>query len=100
MEIRTTEQFDKWFRKLRDRKAKAKINARLRQCEISDTVTGDHHGIGGGISEMRFHFGPGYRIYYTVDNEVLVILLIGSNKNDQTRAIAEARRLLALYRGE
>ena len=100
MEIRTTEQFDTWFHKLRDRKAKAKISARLRQCEISDHITGDHHGIGGGISEMRFHFGPGYRIYYTIDNDVLVILLIGSSKDDQSRGITEARKLLALYRGE
>lgn len=100
MEIRTTEQFDKWFRELRDRKAKAKINARLRQCEISGSITGDHHGIGGGISEMRFHFGPGYRIYYTIDNEVIVILLIGSGKDNQSRAITEARKLLTLYRGE
>ena len=89
--ITETEQYATWFEKLRDRQAKARILARLRRIEIGNF--GDHKSLGNGISELRLTYGPGYRIYYTLRGEELVILLAGGDKSSQERDIQRAIEL-------
>ena len=86
-----TTVFRKWLDGLRDRKARARIGDRLRR--LSDGNTGDSKPVGDGVQELRLHFGPGYRIYYMWQGDVLIILLNGGDKNSQSRDIAKARLL-------
>lgn len=62
MEILTTDAYDKWFRKLKDTQAKARINIALRRCQLQGEMVGDLKPVGNQVHEMRFHFGPGYRV--------------------------------------
>lgn len=86
-----TPVFRAWLDGLRDRKARARIDDRLRR--LSDGNAGDSKSVGDGVQELRLHFGPGYRIYYTWRGDVLVILLNGGDKTSQARDIAKARLL-------
>lgn len=89
--IRTTEAFDQWFSRLRDRRAKARILARIDRFESGNP--GDIKSLGDGVSEMRISHGPGYRIYYTQRGDVIVILLCGGDKSTQTRDIKKAKEM-------
>lgn len=80
MEIRKTDEYDAWFRNLRDRQAKARINARIRLCQTAGRPVGDINTIGDGVSELRFHFGPGYRVYFAQKGDVVMLLLAGGDK--------------------
>ncbi|WP_420176022.1 type II toxin-antitoxin system RelE/ParE family toxin [Luteococcus sp. OSA5] len=64
MEILTTDAYEKWFRRLKDTQAKARINIALRRCQLQGEMVGDLKPVGDQVHEMRFHFGPGYRVYY------------------------------------
>ena len=97
MEVFTTELFDTWFAKLKDRRAAMRIQARIDRAE--DGNFGDHHAIGKGISEMRIDYGPGYRIYYTLRGRKLVILLAGGDKSTQPNDIKAAQALVDSLRG-
>lgn len=89
--ILTTPHFDKWFASLRDQYAVRRIQARI------DRVEGGHFGdcepIGEGVSEMRIHYGPGYRVYFAQRGVKLVILLAGGDKSTQTKDIRAALTL-------
>jgi len=93
--ILTTETFDDWFFRLRDARAKAKIEARIRRVEMGNL--GDCSPVGEGVSEMRIHYGPGYRVYFAQRGLEVVILLAGGDKDTQDRdiqaALAMARQL-------
>jgi putative addiction module killer protein len=86
-----TAVFRDWLDGLRDRKARVRIDDRLRR--LAGGHVGDTKSIGGGIRELRLHFGPGYRIYYTWRGKVLIILLNGGDKSTQARDITTAKRL-------
>lgn len=90
--IEQTEQFSHWLTDLRDLKAKAKILVRIDRLEMGNP--GDVAPVGNGISEMRIHYGPGYRVYYANRGGVLVVLLCGGDKSSQDGDIKTARRLL------
>lgn len=94
--INTTDVFDKWFSGLRDIRAKARIAARIRRAELGNL--GDCVPVGKGISEMRIHYGPGYRIYFLQHGQELIVLLAGGDKRTQTKDIKTtlvlARQLL------
>lgn len=94
MEIRMTGEYRKWFRKIRDHNAKARINARLRLCIEAGKPVGDLHTVGAGVSELRFSFGPGYRVYFAQKGNVLMLLLIGGDKSTQSRDIEQAKEML------
>lgn len=83
--------FDRWLLRLRDRQAKARIEARIRRLGLGHL--GDVQPIGEGISELRIHHGPGYRVYFTRRGPWLVLLLCGGDKSSQRRDIAQARRM-------
>jgi putative addiction module killer protein len=91
IEIRETEAFSIWLRALRDSQARARIAARVRRLAFGNP--GDVRPVGEGVSEMRIHYGPGYRVYYVQRGEVLVVLLCGGDKSTQDRDIAAAKRL-------
>lgn len=76
---------------MRDRRTVARINARLRNVTFGHF--GDVKSVGGGIFEMRIHYGPGYRLYYIRDGAEIVVLLCGGQKGTQSRDIERARRL-------
>jgi putative addiction module killer protein len=86
----TERAFDKWFDGLRDRDAKLRISKRLARIERTGDL-GDSRALGGGLSELRFDFGPGYRIYFIEDGDIIIILLGGGDKSSQSRDIEKAR---------
>ncbi|MBP7961023.1 MAG: type II toxin-antitoxin system RelE/ParE family toxin [Caldilineaceae bacterium] len=84
-------EFDKWLVRLKDVKGRARIVARIRSAELGNL--GDVKPVGDGISEMRIHFGPGYRVYFIQRGRLLIFLLIGGDKSSQNRDIAKAKAL-------
>jgi putative addiction module killer protein len=91
IEIRETETFSFWLRGLRDAQARARIAARVRRLAFGNP--GDVRPVGEGVSELRIHYGPGYRAYYVQRKAVLIILLCGGDKSTQDRDIETAKRL-------
>lgn len=91
IEIRKTEAFERWFTGLRDRSAVARIKSRIDRLQLG--LFGDVKPVGGGISEMRIDYGPGYRIYFIQRGREVVILLAGGDKRTQSRDIEKALEL-------
>lgn len=89
--IFTTPVFDSWFRRLRDRRAAARIHARIDRAESGNL--GDCKPVGEGVSEMRVDVGPGYRVYFLQRGAEVIILLAGGEKSTQVKDIAAAKRL-------
>lgn len=89
--IRQTETYSQWFNGLRDGRAKARINARIRRLSIGNP--GDVKPVGSGVSEMRIDYGPGYRIYFVRRGAEIVILLAGGTKSTQAKDIKHAIEL-------
>ena len=87
-----TSEFDKWLRKLKDIRAKAKILFRIQKLE-SDGHFGDCKPLGDGISEMRINYAKGYRVYFKEKDNRIVILLIGGDKSTQKRDIQKAKEI-------
>ena len=92
VQIRETEEFSSWLTELKDVRAKAKILVRIDR--LAHGNPGDSQSVGGGVSEMRLHYGPGYRVYYTRRQLEIVVLLCGGDKSTQESDIRLARRLL------
>ncbi|MCE2458270.1 MAG: type II toxin-antitoxin system RelE/ParE family toxin [Dehalococcoidia bacterium] len=93
-EIRQTEVYVLWFRRLRDRQARVRIDNRIRRLSLGNP--GDVRPVGEGVSEIRIDYGPGYRVYFVRQGEALIVLLAGGDKDSQERDI---RRALELARG-
>jgi putative addiction module killer protein len=87
--------FDEWVESLTDRKVFAKVNLRLKR--VAQGNFGDYGSVGGGVSELREHDGPGHRIYYGQDGDT-VVLLTGGTKKTQVKDIAQAKDLWEEYR--
>ena len=87
-----TVEFQNWLDALRDRRAQARIAARLRLAEAGNL--GDWKSVGEEVSEMRVHFGPGYRLYFTRRGRLLIVMLAGGDKSSQARDIRRAQRIL------
>ena len=90
-EVRQTEEFSGWLRRLRDATAVARIVGRIRRMEMGNP--GDSKSVGQGIFEMRIYHGPGYRIYYVYRGAKVVILLCGGDKRTQQQDIKRAQKL-------
>lgn len=91
LEIRKTAIFDRWLRHLRDRTARQRIEVRLDRLRMGNA--GDVRPVGDGVSELRVHYGPGYRVYFAQKGSNLVVLLCGGNKSDQADDIAQAKAM-------
>jgi putative addiction module killer protein len=93
MEVRKTAAFSDWMANLRDHRARAKIAARIDRLAFGNP--GDVAPAGEGVSELRIHSGPGYRVYFARQGETLIVLLCGGDKSTQKRDIKTAKRLAA-----
>jgi putative addiction module killer protein len=92
-QIQQTDVFAKWLSKLKDRKASARILARIES--IRQGNSGDSKSLGSGLHELRIHCGPGYRLYFTRKAGFVVLLLCGGDKSSQSKDIARARKILS-----
>jgi putative addiction module killer protein len=90
--VRQTQEFQDWLDGLRDLRAQVRIAARLRLAEAGSL--GDWKPVGGDVSEMRVDFGPGYRLYFTRQGSILIVILAGGDKSTQARDIKRAQRIL------
>ena len=91
MEVFQTPVFSRWLAGLRDQRARDKVVLRLRRAGRG--LLGDTRTVGEGLSEMRIDYGQGYRLYYTIRQGKLIVLLVGGDKSSQSRDIVTARRL-------
>jgi putative addiction module killer protein len=89
--IRETSAYAAWFGALHDRRAKVRIDIRIRRLSLGNA--GDIRPVGEGVSELRIHYGPGYRIYLKKQGDALVILLAGGDKSSQDHDIQLAKDL-------
>jgi putative addiction module killer protein len=88
VEVLKSATFETWFSSLRDAKAQARINVRIRRLSLGNP--GDVKPVGSGVSEMRIDYGPGYRVYYALRGSVLLLLLCGGDKRTQDADIKRA----------
>jgi putative addiction module killer protein len=88
VEFERSRVFAQWLNSLKDSIGKARILARLRAAEFGNF--GDCEPVGAAVHEMRVHYGPGYRLYFTRKNDVIYLLLIGGDKSTQKRDIKRA----------
>jgi putative addiction module killer protein len=91
IEVVKSEAFNRWLKKLRDRRAAMRIAARIDRLAFGNP--GDVVPIGNGLSELRIDYGPGYRLYYVQQGMVLIVLLCAGTKQTQQKDIAKAKRL-------
>ena len=95
--LKTTPEFDRWLAGIRDRMVVQRLNTRLRKATLGNL--GDVKPVGGGVYEMREHFGPGWRMYYARREEVVVLMLGGGVKSTQAADIARAVKMAATVEG-
>ncbi|HCQ7773345.1 type II toxin-antitoxin system RelE/ParE family toxin [Enterobacter kobei] len=94
-EIVQTESFRRWEQNLKDRRAKTIIASRL--FRLSYGLKGDVKSVGEGISELRIHYGPGYRIYFKQIGDCIIVLLSGGDKSSQDKDILMAKMLAKTF---
>jgi len=93
--VRSSRTFDRWFARLRDPGARQRVLVRVER--LAEGNPGDVKPVGGGVSEMRIDYGPGYRIYYKDTGDEIIILLCGGDKRTQHGDIADAIKIAKLY---
>jgi putative addiction module killer protein len=91
VEIRQSERYARWFKNLRDRQARVRIDVQIRRLSLGNP--GDVRPVGAGVSELRIDWGPGYRVYFVSRGRSMVILLAGGDKRTQARDIKAALKL-------
>ena len=91
IEVLRTAVYQRWYSQLKDMRAQARIDARIRRVSLGNF--GDARSVGNGVSELRVPYGPGYRVYFVRRGERVVILLCGGDKDSQRRDIVRARQL-------
>lgn len=96
VEVFTTDDFDRWLRKLKDRQGRLRILSRIDRLSFGNP--GDVKAVGQGVLELRLTYGPGYRIYYAHRGNRVALLLCGGDKSTQTNDIIKAHHLAAQWR--
>ena len=96
VEVRQTKAFLTWLSGLRDRRAIARINIRIRRLQMGNP--GDAKSVGRGVYEMRIDYGPGFRVYFKRQGNTILLLLCGGDKKTQVKDIVTAKRLAAAWR--
>jgi putative addiction module killer protein len=94
--VRRTDVFIDWLTSLKDRRAAARIAARILRLENGNL--GDVKPVGEGVSELRINYGPGYRIYFTQAGRTVILLLCGGDKSTQARDITTAKKLAKAWK--
>jgi putative addiction module killer protein len=89
--LEKTREYQDWFDSLQDKQVKTRILVRIDR--LQDGNAGDVAPVGEGVSELRLHFGSGWRVYYTERNSQIIILLAGGNKSTQAKDIKLAQTL-------
>ncbi len=90
-EVRRSAVFETWLRGLADKTAAAIVARRVRRIAMGNL--GDTKSVGDGVSELRIHHGPGYRVYFTRRGNTVIVLLCGGDKGSQARDIIQAKAL-------
>src|SRR5574337_90600 len=98
VEVVKSATFDRWQRKLKDRKAAARVAIRIDRLAMGNP--GDVKPVGRGVSELRINFGPGYRIYYLREGNWVIVLLCGGDKSTQESDIKTAQRIAEEWRAQ
>lgn len=98
VDLLTTQEFDRWLRKLRDRQARLRILERIDR--LSHGNPGDAKSVGHGVSGLRLTYAPGYRIYYLQHGDRLILLLCGGDKATQQTDINQAHALADEWRSQ
>jgi len=88
VDVRQTDEFSDWLGGLKDLQAKSRILTRIRRLSLGNI--GDVKPVGSGVSEIRIHYGPGYRVYFVQRGNEIIILLCGGDKSTQAKDIKEA----------
>ena len=88
--VKTLPEFDKWFNSLKNRIMRLRLSRRLDKAQRGNL--GDVKPVGEGVFEMREHFGPGWRMYYTKRGETLIVMLGGGDKDSQEKDIDKAKQ--------
>ncbi|EKT0983298.1 type II toxin-antitoxin system RelE/ParE family toxin [Salmonella enterica] len=95
-EIIRSETFSDWLLSLKDSRAKARVLARIDRMKAGNF--GDSEPIGDGLNEARIHYGPGYRVYFMKQGNVVVVLLCGGDKSSQSKDIKQAKQIAKAWR--
>lgn len=90
--LRSTKAFQKWFNKIRDKRTKDQLLSRLDR--LANGSFGDYKQLSPDLFELRFFFAGGLRIYFTIQNTLIIFLLVGGDKSSQSRDIEKAQRML------
>ncbi|WP_434979128.1 type II toxin-antitoxin system RelE/ParE family toxin [Daejeonia sp. YH14] len=90
--IEKTNEFDKWLKKLKDLRAKAKILFRIQKLETEEYF-GEWKPVGNGISELKINYAKGYRVYFKEKDGKIIVLLIGGDKSSQQKDIEKAKEI-------
>lgn len=98
VEVLRTAIFDHWLGKLKDRRAVARILVRIDRLALGNP--GDVKSVGGGVSELKIDYGPGYRVYFAQRGQQLVLLLCGGDKSTQSDDISTAQRIAEEWRND
>ncbi len=96
IEVRRTDEFAKWLKRLKDSSAKSRINLRIRRISLTGNL-GDSKPVGDGVFELRIDYGPGCRLYFANRGGEIVLLLVGGDKSSQQRDIEKAKKLNREY---
>ena len=91
IELKQTETFRKWRTRLKDERARILVASRLDRLAFG--LAGDVEPVGQGVSELRIHHGPGYRVYFQKRGNTIIVLLCGGDKSTQANDIKAAKRL-------
>ncbi len=91
LKIQQTDAFDTWYNGLRDIRAKSAITSRVDRLALGNP--GDVKPVGGGVSELRIAYGPGYRVYFRMQGQTIILLLCGGDKSTQAKDIVRAKSL-------
>ena len=99
MEIIQFREYEQWINKLRDKQAVFRIDSRILKIQRYGNLLGDFKSVGEGVYELRFHFGPGYRVYVSPeDGNLLLLLLSGGDKSTQQKDIEQAKSIAKEWR--
>ena len=96
--VEQTDRYERWYRRLRDPMAKAMVARQADRIARAGEYVGDWKPVGDGVMESRMDYGPGYRLYSSIEGGVMLLLLAGGDKSTQARDIADAKATLGEWR--